>query len=186
MKPWTKPVPGWKLKCESDSSEAFTRDEAYYKMYNRRFDLRSIELDNGLGDIGILIFVLAGLLELALLFRLNDLVYGSLTFLIQKVVVFSCTTVLLTRLYPVRKNFYNFKTSLTEMVSLNVECGDPYARISETFMTKTLDGIEYDLRIFFYLTWAVEISFIVELSIIILVVSCLLTRCTRPDFMVYS
>jgi hypothetical protein len=68
--------------------------------------------------------------------------YGPVFFFTQKVVVFICTTILLTRLYLARKNFNDLKTSLKEMVSLNVDCGDPYARISETFMTKTLDVLE--------------------------------------------
>jgi hypothetical protein len=59
MKPWSKPISGWKLQCESDSSEAFTRYEAYYKMYNRRFDSRSIVLINGFAKIGVSIFVIA-------------------------------------------------------------------------------------------------------------------------------
>lgn len=78
---------------------------------------------------------------MALLFCIKNF-YGPVFFSTQKVVVFICTTILLTRLYPARKNFDDLKTSLKEMVSLNVDCGDPYARISETFMKKTLDLLE--------------------------------------------
>ena len=42
MYPWTKPISPWKLECETDAVNPITRQDAYDRLYNQRFDSKGI------------------------------------------------------------------------------------------------------------------------------------------------
>lgn len=63
--------------------------------------------------------------------------------------------------------------ALDEIFKLGYEkCGDLYARIDPVYAKKMLDATEERIKSLYGLTWAVEISFMIEIAILFLILLC--------------
>ena len=87
---------------------------------------------------------------------------------VQRVVVIIITSVLLARLTDVKRKYDVLEDALDQIFKLGFDkCGDLYARIDENYAKKMLDTTEERIKSLYWLTWAVEITFMIEIVILL-------------------
>jgi hypothetical protein len=99
MKPWTKPVSGWKLECESKGE---TRLKAFEKFYNMSFDSANIKNSddkyNRYDTAITIIFLSVVFLCLSIGFGICSMIAQLILIGVQRLTVVICATVLLVRM----------------------------------------------------------------------------------------
>lgn len=184
MKPWSKPIAPWKLECET-ATDPITRLDVYNKLYGKRFDSKGIVQHMSFTTLGVVLIIFGVVFQIAIFFTfVTEFMYFMVV--IQKIIAFIITAILLARLYKANVRFAELKDSLTSAMLLQTDCGDPYARINPEYSLTQLVSIEKRLGTLYRMTWAVMATFILEVGVVLLVLLCALCHCNKDNFLSFS
>lgn len=154
--------------------------DAFYNIYSKTFDTRSISQNLNILTCGIFVIIFACFFQIPILFGActdeGPMILGW--FAQRMVVVVIINSILIARYSKIENRLTNIEVAVADLLKFQSSeiggssCGDPYAVLNEDVVNNALEKVSSKFDAAYGVSWTAQALFFFELALIFLVFVC--------------